>query len=144
MALGHNATDTEETDEMVKTEKMPNKNKPAPHRPTDPGHMNMKGVFLHVLSDALGEFLCIAIIVSLLGKDLPKSSLFCAVIVVTPSFRQCVPVMAAVIWDVQYRFQPVLSKCMTLVLLVLKRLVQRARLLERSLILLWILTNDIQ
>lgn len=56
MALGHNTTDTEETDEMVKTDKTPNKNKPAPHRPTDPGHMNMKGVFLHVLSDALGEF----------------------------------------------------------------------------------------
>ncbi|XP_026326358.1 zinc transporter 1 isoform X2 [Hyposmocoma kahamanoa] len=59
MALGHNATDTEETDEMVKTDKTPNKNKPAPHRPTDPGHMNMKGVFLHVLSDALGSLIVV-------------------------------------------------------------------------------------
>lgn len=57
MALGHNATDNEETDEMM----VPPKAVKAPSKPpkpvSDPGHMNMKGVFLHVLSDALGEFL---------------------------------------------------------------------------------------
>lgn len=58
MALGHNATDTEETDEMVlkpKLNKVP-KNKQPCRSSNDAGHMNMKGVFLHVLSDALGEF----------------------------------------------------------------------------------------
>lgn len=70
MALGHNATDTEETDEMVppKPNKVPNNKKQAPCRAAhDPGHMNMKGVFLHILSDALGElffclFYCFAIV----------------------------------------------------------------------------------
>ncbi|XP_037303171.1 zinc transporter 1-like [Manduca sexta] len=60
MALGHNATDTEETDEMVppKVSKVQNNNKQTPCRANnDPGHMNMKGVFLHVLSDALGKCL---------------------------------------------------------------------------------------
>ncbi|KOB73782.1 Zinc transporter 1 [Operophtera brumata] len=50
MALGHNTTDNEETDEMVppKANKLPNNKQPC--RPSnDPGHMNMKGVFLHVL-----------------------------------------------------------------------------------------------
>lgn len=58
MALGHNTTDTEETDEMMvpaKTEKTPNNNKQPCRSGSDPGHMNMKGVFLHVLSDALGK-----------------------------------------------------------------------------------------
>ncbi|RVE48973.1 hypothetical protein evm_006435 [Chilo suppressalis] len=62
MALGHNATDTEETDEMVppNSGKMPNNNKQTPCRATtDPGHMNMKGVFLHVLSDALGSLIVV-------------------------------------------------------------------------------------
>ncbi|XP_049888170.1 zinc transporter 1-like [Pectinophora gossypiella] len=59
MALGHNATDMEETDEMVKTEKVPNNNKAPPRPNHDPGHMNMKGVFLHVLSDALGSLIVV-------------------------------------------------------------------------------------
>ncbi|XP_028157462.1 zinc/cadmium resistance protein [Ostrinia furnacalis] len=62
MALGHNATDTEETDEMVppKNLKLPNNNKQTPRRTNnDPGHMNMKGVFLHVLSDALGSLIVV-------------------------------------------------------------------------------------
>lgn len=57
MALGHATTDTEETDEMVlkpKINKVP-KNKQPCRSTNDPGHMNMKGVFLHVLSDALGN-----------------------------------------------------------------------------------------
>lgn len=55
MALGHATTDTEETDEMVppKVDKIPSKQEPK--APSDPGHLNMKGVFLHVLSDALGK-----------------------------------------------------------------------------------------
>lgn len=60
MALGHNATDTEETDEMVppKANQTQNNNKQTPCRAGhDPGHLNMKGVFLHVLSDALGKSL---------------------------------------------------------------------------------------
>ncbi|XP_038213152.1 zinc transporter 1 isoform X3 [Zerene cesonia] len=58
MALGHAATDTEETDEMVppKVDKLPSKQAP---KPTDPGHLNMKGVFLHVLSDALGSLIVV-------------------------------------------------------------------------------------
>ncbi|XP_045492044.1 zinc transporter 1 isoform X3 [Colias croceus] len=58
MALGHAATDTEETDEMVppKVDKLPSKQAP---RPADPGHLNMKGVFLHVLSDALGSLIVV-------------------------------------------------------------------------------------
>ncbi|KAJ2950361.1 hypothetical protein O0L34_g8602 [Tuta absoluta] len=60
MALGHNAADNEELDEMVKNEKIPN-SKPAPCKATqDAGHMNMKGVFLHVLSDALGSLIVVA------------------------------------------------------------------------------------
>lgn len=62
MALGHNATDTEETDEMVppKPDKVANNKKQTPCRAAhDPGHMNMKGVFLHILSDALGECSCV-------------------------------------------------------------------------------------
>ncbi|KAL4709341.1 hypothetical protein ACJJTC_007073 [Scirpophaga incertulas] len=62
LALGHNTPDPEETDEMVppKNEKMPNNNKQTPCRPTtDAGHMNMKGVFLHVLSDALGSLIVV-------------------------------------------------------------------------------------
>ncbi|XP_037301905.1 zinc/cadmium resistance protein [Manduca sexta] len=62
MALGHNATDTEETDEMVppKVSKVQNNNKQTPCRANnDPGHMNMKGVFLHVLSDALGSLIVV-------------------------------------------------------------------------------------
>jgi Co/Zn/Cd efflux system component len=58
LALGHNATDPEETDEMVppKIDKLPNnKQTPCRAKNNDPGHMNMKGVFLHVLSDALGK-----------------------------------------------------------------------------------------
>lgn len=60
MALGHNATDTEETDEMVppKPNKGPN-NKAACKASHDPGHMNMKGVFLHILSDALGSLIVV-------------------------------------------------------------------------------------
>ncbi|XP_050672541.1 zinc transporter 1 isoform X3 [Leptidea sinapis] len=58
MALGHPPTDTEETDEMVPPKsKMPSKQAP---RTTDPGHLNMKGVFLHVLSDALGSLIVVA------------------------------------------------------------------------------------
>ncbi|XP_037967891.1 zinc transporter 1 isoform X2 [Plutella xylostella] len=60
MALGHNATDNEETDEMM----VPPKAVKAPSKPpkpvSDPGHMNMKGVFLHVLSDALGSLIVVA------------------------------------------------------------------------------------
>ncbi|XP_045534005.1 zinc/cadmium resistance protein-like [Papilio machaon] len=55
MALGHTAAGAgaEETDEMVPPgTKLASK--PA-GRPSDPGHLNMKGVFLHVLSDALGN-----------------------------------------------------------------------------------------
>ncbi|CAH1635353.1 unnamed protein product [Spodoptera littoralis] len=62
MALGHNATDTEETDEMVppKPDKVPNNKKQTPCRAAhDPGHMNMKGVFLHILSDALGSLIVV-------------------------------------------------------------------------------------
>lgn len=57
MALGRAKSDTEETDEMVppKNDKMTNNNKQPARPTTDPGHMNMKGVFLHVLSDALGK-----------------------------------------------------------------------------------------
>ncbi|XP_047545710.1 zinc transporter 1 isoform X2 [Vanessa atalanta] len=60
MALGHAATDTEETDEMVppKIDKIPSKQAPRPT--SDPGHLNMKGVFLHVLSDALGSLIVVS------------------------------------------------------------------------------------
>lgn len=54
MALGHATTDTEETDEMVPP-RMDNRPNQVPRPISDPGHMNMKGVFLHVLSDALGK-----------------------------------------------------------------------------------------
>ncbi|XP_041973318.1 zinc transporter 1 isoform X2 [Aricia agestis] len=58
MALGHQHTDTEETDEMVtKDAKMANHQ--AHTHASDPGHLNMKGVFLHVLSDALGSLIVI-------------------------------------------------------------------------------------
>lgn len=62
LALGHVTTDTEETDEMVppKNAKANNNNKQPKKGATDPGHMNMKGVFLHVLSDALGKFIVVA------------------------------------------------------------------------------------
>ncbi|CAH3991925.1 unnamed protein product [Pieris brassicae] len=58
MALGHVTTDNEETDEMVppKVDKLPKKQAP---KSTDPGHLNMKGVFLHVLSDALGSIIVV-------------------------------------------------------------------------------------
>ncbi|XP_047517535.1 zinc transporter 1 isoform X2 [Pieris napi] len=58
MALGHATTDNEETDEMVppKVDKLPKKQAP---KSTDPGHLNMKGVFLHVLSDALGSIIVV-------------------------------------------------------------------------------------
>ncbi|CAG4951408.1 unnamed protein product [Parnassius apollo] len=62
MALGHQATDNEETDEMVppRNDKMANNNKQAAGRvASDPGHLNMKGVFLHVLSDALGSLIVV-------------------------------------------------------------------------------------
>ncbi|XP_061706360.1 uncharacterized protein LOC133517179 isoform X1 [Cydia pomonella] len=59
MALGHNAAD-EETDEMVARSAPPNNNKPPCRQTTDPGHMNMKGVFLHLLSDALGSLIVVA------------------------------------------------------------------------------------
>lgn len=57
MALGHAPTDNEETDEMVppNSNKASNNNKPPCRNTADAGHMNMKGVFLHVLSDALGK-----------------------------------------------------------------------------------------
>ncbi|XP_047989065.1 zinc/cadmium resistance protein isoform X1 [Leguminivora glycinivorella] len=58
MALGHAAD--EETDEMVARSAPPNNNKPKPNKTTDPGHMNMKGVFLHLLSDALGSLIVVA------------------------------------------------------------------------------------
>ncbi|CAB3228672.1 unnamed protein product [Arctia plantaginis] len=60
MALGHNATDPEETDEMVPPKPDARPNNKAPCRaPSDPGHMNMKGVFLHILSDALGSLIVV-------------------------------------------------------------------------------------
>ncbi|OWR48152.1 hypothetical protein KGM_205618 [Danaus plexippus plexippus] len=60
MALGHATTDTEETDEMVppKVVKIPNDQTPKTH--SDPGNLNMKGVFLHVLSDALGSLIVVS------------------------------------------------------------------------------------
>lgn len=65
MALGHNTTEHDETDEMVppKEQKVTNNNKQS--KTNDPGHMNMKGVFLHVLSDALGSVIvvCSALVV---------------------------------------------------------------------------------
>lgn len=71
MALGHNAIDTEETDEMMvppKSDKTPNNNKQPCRSGSDPGHMNMKGVFLHVLSDALGKLLLLNLTKRLIGK----------------------------------------------------------------------------
>lgn len=56
-ALGHNSTDNEETDEMVKKAKT--QNHKSCKSSSDPGHMNMKGVFLHVLSDALGSLIVV-------------------------------------------------------------------------------------
>ncbi|GBP43700.1 hypothetical protein EVAR_30534_1 [Eumeta japonica] len=55
IALGHNTTDTEETDEMVPPNKRnkTSSNQTPRRKTTDPGYLNMKGVFLHVLSDAL-------------------------------------------------------------------------------------------
>ncbi|XP_013175340.1 PREDICTED: zinc transporter 1 isoform X2 [Papilio xuthus] len=66
MALGHTAAGAgaEETDEMVPPgTKMASK--PAGRVASDPGHLNMKGVFLHVLSDALGSIIvvCSALVV---------------------------------------------------------------------------------
>ncbi|KAJ0179511.1 hypothetical protein K1T71_005223 [Dendrolimus kikuchii] len=52
--FGHNATDNEETDEMVAKA-----NKGSCRSTADAGHMNMKGVFLHVLSDALGSLIVV-------------------------------------------------------------------------------------
>ncbi|XP_013140614.1 PREDICTED: zinc transporter 1 [Papilio polytes] len=60
MALGHTAAGAgaEETDEMVPPgAKLASK--PAGRGPSDPGHLNMKGVFLHVLSDALGSIIVV-------------------------------------------------------------------------------------
>ncbi|CAH0721505.1 unnamed protein product, partial [Brenthis ino] len=59
MALGHATTDTEETDEMVPP-RMDNRPNQVPRPTSDPGHMNMKGVFLHVLSDALGSLIVVS------------------------------------------------------------------------------------
>lgn len=58
MARGHHHPpgNEEETDEMVPPNKLKVQDsaKPIVSKVNDPGHMNMKGVFLHVLSDALG------------------------------------------------------------------------------------------
>ncbi|CAH2063027.1 unnamed protein product, partial [Iphiclides podalirius] len=61
MALGHQATDTEETDEMVppRADKVTGSKQSAGRVASDPGHLNMKGVFLHVLSDALGSLIVV-------------------------------------------------------------------------------------
>ncbi|XP_045763556.1 zinc/cadmium resistance protein isoform X1 [Maniola jurtina] len=65
MALGHATPEEEETDEMVppKIDKLPSKQTPRAN--ADPGNLNMKGVFLHVLSDALGSLIvvCSALVV---------------------------------------------------------------------------------
>ncbi|XP_072942203.1 proton-coupled zinc antiporter SLC30A1 isoform X2 [Epargyreus clarus] len=63
MALGHATADMEETDEMVPPR--PDKQSKQAPPAADSGNLNMKGVFLHVLSDALGSLIvvCSALVV---------------------------------------------------------------------------------